>query len=273
MLTDHTRLEPGSRSAPRLARHRFAILAVMLVLAACGEESPATPSNTTGARDPVTVTADNGKVTLDRIPGAIISLSPTLTEMLFAVGAGDQVIAVDSASNHPDQAPVTELSGFRPNVEAIGALEPDLVVISRDRDGVVAKLDEVGIPVVVLESASDLEDVYRQIQVVGALTGHADNAAALVSRMRTEIDELVASVPSDGPPLTYFYELSSDYHTLTSDTFVGAIMTMLGLENIADGVDPAAGGFPQLGAEYVLGADPDLVFWLTPTGLCPQPTT
>ena len=82
-------------------------------------------------------------------PDAIVSLSPTATEMLFAVGAGDQVIAVDEFSNYPPEAPVTELSGFRPNLEAIAAYGPDLVVMSGNPEEIASGLEALGIPVLI----------------------------------------------------------------------------------------------------------------------------
>lgn len=249
---------------------RIRVVVVLLVAAlmgaACGDDGGSADAGTTtpeaveeGAAFPVTVAADNGDVTLETRPTAIVSLSPSVTEMLYAIGAGDQVTAVDTSSDHPEGAPVTDLSGFRPNVEAIGALGPDLVVLARDRDDVVATLEATGLPVLLLDSAESLDDVYGQIEVLGAATGHGDGAAALVEQMRADVDELVASVDDGGEPLTFFYELSRDYHTVTSGTFVGAVLELAGLRNIADEVDAEAGEYPQLTAEFVLAADPDLV--------------
>lgn len=240
---------------------RRAVIVAAVLIAGCssGAEQPTETSLSSMPFEPVTVNADNGQVTIEQRPQAIVSLSPSLTEMLYAVGAGDQVMAVDKSSDYPAGTPVTDISGFRPNVEAVIALEPDLILLGRDRDGAVEKFNDVGIPVVVLESAPDLEDVYRQIGIVGDVTGHSTAAASVVAEMRREIDQLVSSVEIDDR-LTYYYELSNDYGSLTSDTFVGSVMTMLGLDSIADGVDDAAGGFLQLTAEYVLLSDPDLVF-------------
>jgi iron complex transport system substrate-binding protein len=223
------------------------------------------------ATGPVTVTADNGELTFTDTPAAIVSLSPSLTEILFAIGADDQVIAVDSSSDYPEGTPITDLSGFQPNVEAIGALEPDLVMLARDRDGVVGALEAAGIPVLLLESPSGVEEVYTQIETIGQVTRHVQTADDLVTAMQDDIDSLVLAVPLRDEPLDYFYELSGDYHSLTSDTFVGSVMESIGLVNIADGVDGAAGTFPQLSAEHVLGADPDLVFVAHADGSVPTP--
>lgn len=266
-----------SRFRPATTLVLAAVLVLTVAAVGCGDdegdsdtESGATSDPTVaGSSFPVTVVADNGDVTIEESPDAIVVLSPSLTEMLYAIGAGDQVIAVDTSSDHPEGTPITDLSGFRPNVEAIGELGPDLVVLGRDRDDIVATLGDIGVPVLLLEAAADLDEVYGQITTLGSATGHTAEAAELVDTMRTDIDELVASVPERDEPLRYFYELSGDYHTITSDTFVGSILGRLGLESIADGVDPAAGPFPQISAEYVLDTDPDLVFFAHGDGSVP----
>ena len=119
--------------------------------------------------------AQTDEAVVDNYPKAIVSLSPTATEMLFAIGAGDQVIAVDNYSYWPPQAPVIDdLSGFNPNVEAIAAFGPDLVVLSDS--GVQEELELLGIDVFVAAAAVDLEDVYTQIGGLGDATGNANGA-------------------------------------------------------------------------------------------------
>src|SRR5699024_2989617 len=106
-----------------------------------------------------------------------------------------------------------------------------------------------------LPAAQTLDDTYAQLEQVGAATGHIGEAAELVSRMRGEIDEIVASVPERETPLTYFHELDDTYYTVTDDTYVGEIYSLLGLTSIATGDDP----YPQLSEELILEADPDVV--------------
>ena len=223
---------------------------------------------------PVTVTVDGTDTTIDAEPQAIVSLSPTATEMLFAIGAGDQVVAVDDFSYFPEEAPVTDLSGFDPNVEAIIGYEPDLVILSGDRNDVVAGLAAVDVPTIVLGSAMAIDDTYTQIEALGAATGHIGDAAELVSNMQTDIEELVAQVPERDEPLTYYHELDDTYFSVTSDTFIGEIYALAGLENVADGAEGAAdaGGYPQLSAEFLIDADPDLIF-LADTKCCAQDAT
>src|SRR3954453_15848649 len=107
-------------------------------------------------------TAANGRLTLAAKPVRIVSLSPTATEDLFAIGAGKQVVAVDSQSNYPARAPRTKLSAYTPNVEAIAAYRPDLVVASYAPRGFLPALVKLKIPVLVQGTAVNLADAYGQ---------------------------------------------------------------------------------------------------------------
>lgn len=195
-------------------------------------------------------------------PQRIVSLSPTHTETLFALGAGDRVVAVDGGSNHPEGVPTTDLSGFQPNVEAIAGYEPDLVVLSDDIDDVSAGLQAVGIDTLLLEAAGSLDEVYDQIATLGATVGQEDEAADLVTSMRDEIAALAAEVPERAEPLRYYHELDDQLYTVTSGTFIGQVYALAGLESVADAADSdgQAGGYPQLSSEFLVEADPDLIF-------------
>jgi iron complex transport system substrate-binding protein len=198
-------------------------------------------------------------------------MSPTATEMLFAIGAGDQVVAVDDYSTYPAEAPITDLSAYEPNVEAITGYEPDLVVITEGSGDLEASLDKVGIDVLLLPAAQTLEDTYDQITQLGEVTGHVDEAATVVESMQADIDEIVADVPDRGTPLTYFHELDNTLYSVTSKTFIGELYGLAGLENVADAADAdgALGGYPQVSAEFLVDADPDLIF-LADTKCCAQ---
>ncbi len=243
-------------------------LGALAVLGACSvapttSEAPSVGETTTQAPDtafPVTVVAANGEVTIDERPEAIVSLSPTATEMVFAVGAGDQVVAVDEYSYFPEEAPVTDLSGFTPNLEAISAFDPDLVVVSDDVDGIIGALGGLGIPVLHLPAARTLDDTWAQIEELGAATGHLAEAVALTGELEARIDAVVAALPDRGDPLTYFHELDPSLYTATSATFIGEVYSLLGLENIADAADPDGTGYPQVSTEFLLEADPGVVF-------------
>lgn len=201
----------------------------------------------------------------------IVSISTVATEMLFAIDAGDRVVAVDSMSNYPAEAPTTDLSGYQPNVEAILGFAPDLVVLSYDPGDVVAGLEAAGVATLLQGAAYTLADTYDQITALGAITGNVDEAAALVAGMQSEMAELAASVQERDEPLSYYHELDDTLYTVTSSTFIGEVYALAGLVNAADAADPdgASWGYPQLSAEYLLDADPDLIF-LADTRCCSQ---
>ena len=199
----------------------------------------------------------------------IVSISPTGTEMLFAIGAGDQVVAVDQFSYYPEEAPVTDLDGWNPNVEAIASYDPDLVVMQTDGD-LTASLEVLGIAVWAHDAPFVFDDVYTQIEQLGEVTGQANQAAQLVASMRTQIEELVAAAP-DASGRTYYHELDSTLYTVTGSTFIGQVYSLFGLVNVADpaDVDGSAWGYPQLSDEYLVDADPDVIF-LADTQCCGQ---
>jgi iron complex transport system substrate-binding protein len=196
--------------------------------------------------------------------------------MLFAVGAGDQVVAVDEYSTYPAQAPITDLSGFTPNLEAIVGFEPDLVVISFDPGEVESGLEAVGIPSLLLTTALSLDDSYAQLEVIGAASGHLAESAAVVLEMQSEIEEIVASaaVPEG---ISFYHEVDATLYSASSMSFIGQVYALLGMENIADAADTDGIGFPQLASEYVVNEDPDLIFLadvdfgVTPESLAERP--
>jgi iron complex transport system substrate-binding protein len=223
---------------------------------------------------PVSVTAANGTVHVARRPTAIVSLSPSATEMLYAIGAGAQVKAVDSNSNYPAQAPRTKLSYFSPNVEAIAAERPDLVVVSNDSSNgatLTKRLATFGIPVLELPAPANLAGVYAEFSQLGQATGHQHQASAEVSTLRGQIRKIIAAVPHRSKPLTYYYELDQTYYSVTSDTFIGRLLGMLGMKSIADSAKgaSAAGGYPQLSAEFIVKANPSYII-LADTICCHQ---
>lgn len=221
--------------------------------------APASQAPAEPAAFPVTVKADNGDVTIAKKPERIVSLSPTATETLFAIGAGQQVIAVDDQSNYPTEAPKSTLSGFKPNIEAIVAQKPDLVVVAYDNDKIVAELGKLNVPVLWENAATKLDDAYDQIADLGAATGAKAKADEIVTGMKASIDKLAAAAPKD-KKLTYYHELDTTPYAATSSTFIGQIYGLFGLTNIADKAPDAAGGYPKLSAEFVAQADPDLIF-------------
>ena len=208
----------------------------------------------------VTVEGDAGRVVLDDRPKRIVSLSATHTEILYAIEAGNLIVATDLTSNYPAQAETTtKVDAFNFNIEEIAATEPDLVITAFDFQGEVSGLEAVGISVLLLTPASNLTDAYEQIRILGDVTGRDSEAAELVSSMRSKIDGLVAS--TSGESLTMFHEVDNTLFSANSSTFLGEIYGLLGLSNIADSVpDEFSSGYVQLSEEFLFSEDPDLVF-------------
>jgi iron complex transport system substrate-binding protein len=245
-----------------------ALTAAMLLLTGCaGEDPAAAPGPSASDAYPVTV----GNLTLDKRPERIVSLTPTATEMLFAIDAGPQVIAVDDQSTYPADAPKSDLSGFKPNAEAIAAKNPDLVVLSDNLDKIIEQLTTLKIPVLLTPAAKTLEDTYTEIGQLGVLTGHQAEAGALTERMKTDLDKIVKSVPPRAKPLSYYYELDPTLFSVTSKTFVGQLFAQFGMTNVADAADAdgSKGGYPQVSAEALIKSNPDMIF-LADTKCCAQ---
>ena len=204
-----------------------------------------------------------------RYPHRIVSLSPTVTEDLFAIGAGKQVVAVDNQSNYPERAPHTTLSGFTPNVEAIANYHPDLVLISYDPGHFSSQLRKLGIKVVDEAAANNLKEAYAEILGLGRLTGHQRGAKAEVRSMRTHLAAIVRSVPKARRHLRIYHELDPTYYSATSKTFIGSIYKLFGFRDIADAAAGTGDGYPQLSAEYIVAKDPQIIV-LADTRCCQQ---
>ena len=252
----------------------LATLAALAALAACGS-SPgrsASPAGVVSASAtaratgqdtfPVTIDATTGPVTITAQPKRIVSLSPTATEDLYADGAGQQVVAVDQTSDYPAGVPKTSLNGTDPNVEAIAGYQPSLVIAAENANGLVAGLKKLGVPVLIEPPAATLPAAYAEIEQVGQATGHAAQAAAVVTGMKSRIAADLKKAGTTHSDLSYFWEVSaSPYYSATSQTIFGQIAGMFGLRNIADKVATAAdGGYPELTEEYIVASKPQIIF-------------
>ena len=164
--------------------------------------APRRPAATTPAASTVASSTPPGS-TPSEAAARIVSLSPTATEMLYAIGAGDQVVAVDQYSNYPAEVlqKPHDLDGLNPNVEAIAKFEPDLVVMDAD-NGLGDQLSSVGIDSWVGPAAVTFDDIYTQLEQLGAATGHVADAAKVVAEMQTDIATAVAAVPDTAAGLT-----------------------------------------------------------------------
>lgn len=259
----------------KISRSLALAFTVLLGVSACSsDESTGSPTTDAGSTDevgatsagppssdfPVTIESDAGTFTLEDAPQKIVSLSPSATEILFAIGAGDQVVAADAFSTYPEEAPTTELSGFEPNVEAITEYNPDLVVISNDSNDLVASLTELEIPVIINAAPADIESGYAGMAELGVATGRADETATAVADIRAQVEEALASVDDVGDePVRVYHELDDTYFTVSQYGFVGSIYTEMGAVNVGDEADADKTGFPQMTEEAIIAADPQII--------------
>jgi iron complex transport system substrate-binding protein len=256
-----------------------ACAAALAALAGCSSSGSGTGPNTTSggttqagaaAAFPVTIAAANGSVTIDQEPASIVSLSPTATEMLFAIGAGDQVKAADKNSDYPASAPHTDLDPYQLNAEAVAGYRPDLIISSGLTPAQMKQLSALHVPVLDEPAAQNLDGTYEQLAQLGKATGHQAEAAAEVTKLKQQVSQVVNTVAESGTH-SYYYELDQTYYSVTSHTFVGSVLETLGLHSIADAAKGAAasGGYPQLSQEYIVKSNPDYVF-LADTKCCHQ---
>jgi iron complex transport system substrate-binding protein len=236
-------------------------------LAGCASASSGASAATSGsaaapAAFPLTVKAADGTVTIATEPKRIVSLDPTATEDLYAVGAGKQVVAVDQDSDYPAGIPKTSLSGLTPNIEAIARYDPGLVVASQNSNGLVSGMAKLGVPVLIEPAAATLAAAYAEIGQIGQATGHAAQAGSVVAGMKRQIAATLSAAGTSHRSLSYYWELSANpYYSVTSATFIGQIVGLFGARSIADAAGKASdGGYPELSEEYIVAARPQLIF-------------
>ena len=217
---------------------------------------------------PVTIESAGGTWTLEAAPERIVSLSPMATELLFAIGAGDQVVAADEYSTYPPEAPTSDLSGFDPNIEAIAAYDPDLLVIANDANDMIASFTALGVPVLVSPPPTDLEQGYAEITTLGAATGRSEAAAETIDTLRSELAAAFAAGPD--VEVRVYHEIDETFYSASSNSFIGAVYTEFGATNIADDADTDGFGFPQLTEEYIVDADPQVIVITDQVAYSPQ---
>lgn len=201
-------------------------------------------------------------------PTRILSLSASATQMLYAIGAGKQVVGVDKYSTWPPNAPRTKLTGYESSAEDYLYLHPDLVVFAFSEGSLIAQLADLHIRTLLLPPAATMAQVDAQLAELGRVTGHTAQAREVAASLADHVAAAVRSARGRGAGETYYIELSPGYYTATSKTFMGAELSLFGLQDIAD---PAGRGtmWPQVSAGYLLKENPDYVF-LADTVCCHQ---
>jgi iron complex transport system substrate-binding protein len=242
------------------ARLRAPAIAIVAIVFASVLASPAQAAAT---KYPLTVKFGGYTTKIAKKPTKIISLSPSATEILFAIGAGSQILAVDNLSNYPANAPTSEISAFEPNVEAILAKKPDLVLLSIDSTKapqIRNALVKLGIPVLMEKAPATLQDVYAENTLLARVTDRQAGAVKLNASMAKSIKDVLAKAKKSSK-IRIFHELDDTYYSATSNTFIGKVYKSFGVVNIADAASGAdSSGYPQLSAEYLIKSDPQVIF-------------
>lgn len=219
----------------------------------CSEQHPGSAPDAIG----FPVTAPDGSVTLEEPPLRIASLSAGHTEVLYAIGAGGQVVAADNWSDCPDAAKaLPHIDAFSPSVESIVALQPDLVVLFWDTGGLVDSLAQKGIPALLLNSPSSIQGVYDQVDLLGKLTGHETEAQGLVSDMQGAVAAISADLSDVTAGPKVFHESDNTYYTAGPGSFVDDLYQVLKAQNIAASTGQS---FPQMSEEAIIAANPDVI--------------
>ncbi len=193
-------------------------------------------------------------------PRRIVSISPTATESLYAIGAGRQVVAVDNQSNYPSTAPrKSGLVAYSPSGTAIYSdYRPDLVVVSYDANHVIEELHAVHVRVLFQPTAANLRVAYQQIRNLGIVTCHRAQSARVVHSVQAKLAGVRHALGTRAHGLLTYVEISAppSLYAASSRSFIGQLFGTLGMRNIT--TDPS--GFPALNQEQVIAASPQLIF-------------
>jgi iron complex transport system substrate-binding protein len=224
-----------------------------------------------------TLTDDAGRVVaLKSAPQRIISLAPSNTEVLYALGLGARVVGVTEYCNYPPEAKEKpKVGGFaKIDLEKVVGLNPDLVLATNiHAKTVVPELEKRGIPVVVVEP-KNVADVFAKITFVGKLTGATDAAAKLTAQMKTRMDAVTAQVAQAKTKPRVFYEIDKSLYTPGPGSYIDDLLTQAGGVNIAA---DAKNSYAQLSPEVIIAQDPevillgDMLFGETPASVSARP--
>ncbi len=246
-----------------MARKLLAVVVLLLVavaVTACGGNGGETQTATRVpvSTFPLTIKQSDGhQLVLERSPQHIVSLSAHATEIFCAIGAVNELVAVERYANCPPGSKgKAELDAYKPNLEAIAGYQPDLVYVFTDTDGIVEALRRVGTPVLYLKLPSSLQGVLEQIELFGRLSGHKAEAQRLAQSMRERMNAVKEKVSGVDQGPRIFHEVDSTYFTAAPNSFVGDFYSLLKAKNIAEG---ATDEYPQLSAEVIIQRDPEVI--------------
>lgn len=207
---------------------------------------------------PLNLTDDTGrKVTLKAEPMRIVSMLPSNTETICAIGSCNKLVGVDEYSDFP--ASVTKLPKvgnlYQPNIEAVVALKPDLVIVSKYGD-LVAPLTNAGINVLAVNPET-YEDVFTKTKLLGKIVNREAQATALVTQMRRDIAKVEILARNAARKPTAYYEIDPTPYTVGPNSFIGVLLTKAGAVNI---IPANLGDFPKISPELVVKSAPQFIF-------------
>jgi iron complex transport system substrate-binding protein len=243
------------------------ILLITLLTVGCKSESkttePDVPKNVDNGLFPMALTDQMGReVTIENLPERIVSLAPSNTEILFALGLEDKIVGVTDYCDYPEAAKNKEkIGGFsEPNIEKIVSLKPDLVLATDMHQKPVEELEKLNIPSVVLDP-KDFDDMFDSIEIIGKATDHQNEAITLVRELKERIknvEDIVAKIPTDKRPKVYYELWPSPITSTGPGTFVDDIIQRAGGENIAGDAKKA---YPQYSQEMIVAKNPDIIIF------------
>lgn len=204
------------------------------------------------------------KIYLAKPPKRVVSLAPSITEILFAIGAGGSVVGVTEFCDYPPEALTkTQVGDSRANLEAILALEPDLVLAMEViRDDVLKTLQQLKIPLFIMEAQS-LEHVYAHVQTLGRMLGRVPEANSVAHTMRQDIQAIASKTRSLPKPRVLYVVYPQPFITVGPGSFIHQLLELAGGDNIAK---DAGSAYPRLSMEVVLQKDPEIILFPTMGG-------
>jgi iron complex transport system substrate-binding protein len=259
----------------------YLTLLIALLLTACGSARSATPTELPALTE-IKLTDGLGRhIVLNEAAQRVLSMAPSNTEILFAVGAGGQVVGRDDFSDYPEAAKNVASIGstFEAlNTELIVSMKPDLVLAAEiNTPEQVKALEDLGLTVYYLKNPTTLEEMYTNLEIVAKLTGHEAEAATLVESLKKRVAAVDEKIMSLNSRFNVFYELDgtdpAKPYTAGKGTFITLLIERAGGYNIASDIE----GYPQLSLEQVVAADPafiilgDAKFGTTPESIAQRP--
>jgi len=209
---------------------------------------------------PRTFVDDTGrKIYLAKPPKRVVSLAPSLTEMLFAIGAGESVVGVTEYCDYPPEALTkTQVGDSRPNLEAILALQPDLVLaMDLIRDDVLDTLQQLKIPLFTVKAQS-LEHIYGHLQTLGRMLSKVSEANALAQSMRKKVQAIRSRTEALSKPRVLYVVYPKPFMTVGPGSFIHQLLELAGGDNIAK---DAGESYPRLSMEVVIQKDPEILLF------------